>query len=82
MLQLPLGRLRAPSRHLRDRTRLERALDHATTALRSLLAALMEPMHVLWWGPALALVVCPRAWWHAGGLGHARSGDGICSPCA
>ena len=84
MLQLPMGRLRAPSRRLRDRTRPKRALDRATTALRSLLAALMEPMPVLRPSPALTLarVVCARARRHAGDLGRARSGDGVCSPCA
>ena len=61
MLQLPLGRLRAPSRHPRDRTRPIRALDRAATSLRSLLAGLMDLMHALQWGPALARVMCPCA---------------------
>lgn len=76
--QLPLGHRRAPSRRLRDRARPERASDRPTPALRPLLPALMGPMHVLRWG-ALARVVRRRARGHAGGLGRARSGAGVCS---
>ena len=79
--QLSLGHGGAPPRHLRDRARPERASDRTTAALRPLLAALMGPMHVLRRG-ALAPVVRRRAWKHAGGLGRARSGAGICSPSA
>ena len=76
--QLPLGHRRAPSRRLRDRARPECTSDRPTPALRPLLPALMGPMHVLRWG-ALAPVVRRRARGHAGGLGRARSGAGVCS---
>jgi hypothetical protein len=77
-----VGHRRAPSRRLRDRTRLKHTPNHTTTALRAPLAALMGPMHVLRRVRALARVVRPRARRHAGALGRARSRAGIRSPSA
>jgi hypothetical protein len=70
VLQLPLGRLRAPPRRLRDRMGPKRGLHRTITALRSLLAALMGPMHILRWGPALACGL-PSCLLHTGELGRA-----------